>query len=96
MENSKFLLTGSQDVTTGYKKAAAKVLIELEKTLGKDLEDQEKFMFVHGTAECKLPEPEEDFSKSAKLCIEAKDQSEKAIEVGILQSLFIHIFVIMI
>lgn len=80
MENSKFFLTGSQDVTTGYKKAATKVLIELEKTLGKDLEDQEKFMFVHGTAECKLPEPEEDFSKSVKRCIDARDQSEKAIE----------------
>ena len=81
MENSKFFLTGSQDVTTGYKKAATKVLIELEKTLGKDLDDQEKFMFVHGTAECKLAEPEEDFSKSVKRCKEAKDQADKAIEV---------------
>ena len=81
MENSKFLLTGSQDVTTGYKKAATKVLIELEKTLGKDLEDQEKFMFVHGTAECKLPELEEDFSKSTKRCNQAIDQADKAVEV---------------
>ena len=95
MENSKFLLTGSQDVTTGYKKAAAKVLIELEKTLGKDLEDQEKFMFVHGTAECKLPEPEEDFSKSVKRCIESRDQSEKAIEVGIEYNYFLHNFIIL-
>ena len=81
METGRFLLTGSQDVTTGYKKAATKVLVELEKTLGKDLEDQEKFMFVHGTAECKLPEPEEDFAKSVRRCKEAGDRSKKAIEV---------------
>ena len=82
MENSKFFLTGSQDVTTGYKKAAARVLVELEKTLGKDLEEQEKFMFVHGTAECRLPESNEDFSKSVRACEEARAKSEKAIEVS--------------
>ena len=45
-----------QNVTGEYKATAAKVLRELEKTLGKDLDDKEKFMFVHGTAECKLPD----------------------------------------
>ena len=45
-----------QNVTGEYKTAAAKILRELEKTLGKDLDDKEKFMFVHGTAECKLPD----------------------------------------
>ena len=74
-------MTDIKDISSEYKKLASRVLQELEKTLGKDLDDSEKFMFVHGTAECKLPQkPEQDFGeKSAEKCIEAKQQAQVAL-----------------
>lgn len=60
-EVSQFLLTGlgeakdgsGADVTTTYKTMAARVLRELETSLGRGLPETEQFMFVHGTAECR-------------------------------------------
>ena len=44
---------GVGDVTSAYKTMAAKVLGELEASLGRGLPEEEQFMFVHGTAECR-------------------------------------------
>ena len=66
MEEGQILLTGlggggaaggagggAGDVTSTYKKMAARVLGELEASLGRGLPEVEQFMFVHGTAECR-------------------------------------------
>jgi hypothetical protein len=59
MEEGQFLLTGLGEegagvtVTSAYKAMAARVLGELEASLGRGLPDTEQFMFVHGTAECR-------------------------------------------
>ena len=50
----------SENLTGEYKVAAARVLLELERTLGHDLEDSEQFMFVHGTVASKLPDKPRD------------------------------------
>ncbi len=81
MQPVQLSMNQTKDVSTDFKKAAAKVLTELERTLGKDLDDQEKFMFVHGTAECKLPEPREDFSKSSTKCDQKMQLGEQEMEV---------------
>ena len=60
-EAGQFLLTGlgeaKEDVTTSYKAMAARVLRELETSLGRGLPETEQFMFVHGTAECRWGTP---------------------------------------
>ena len=58
------------DVSWEYKTTAAKMMEELERTLGKDMDEAEKFMFVHGTAECRLPEPTERAGKCHVRCEE--------------------------
>ena len=68
------------DVSWEYKRTAARVLAELEKTLGKDLEEEEKFMFVHGTAECSLPEAPESVEKCPARCREESRLASLALE----------------
>ena len=68
------------DVTWEYKRTAARVLAELEKTLGKDLEEAEKFMFVHGTADCSLPETPEGVEKCPARCEEESLLASLALE----------------
>ena len=53
----------ARDVTGEYKVTAARVLRELQRTLGHELEEKEVFMFVHGTAECRLPPGSESSGK---------------------------------
>lgn len=71
-----------RDVSSEYKVAAVKVLEQLEKSLGKDLDDKEKFMFVHGTADCKLPDKAEFTGKCPKKCAEARLEADEAIDDG--------------
>ena len=68
------------DVTWEYKRTAALVLAELERTLGKDMEEAEKFMFVHGTTESSLPEPPESVEKCPLRCQEESRLAEVSLD----------------
>ena len=70
----------SENLTGEYKVAAARVLLELERTLGHDLEDSEQFMFVHGTVASKLPDkPRDTGGKCGVKCEEAVREAEVAL-----------------
>ena len=70
----------SENLTGEYKVAAARVLLELERTLGHDLEDSEQFMFVHGTVASKLPDkPRDTGGKCGLKCEEAVREAEVAL-----------------
>ena len=70
----------SRNVSAEYKHTAARVLLQLEKSLGKDLDESEKFMFVHGTAECQLPENTELSGKCSETCDKFRGEADEAIE----------------
>ena len=65
----------SSDVTGEYRVTAARVLRELQRTLGHELEEKEVFMFVHGTAECRLQPGSES---SGKCELRSEDSRRKA------------------
>ena len=70
----------SENLTGEYKVAAARVLLELERTLGHDLEDSEQFMFVHGTVASRLPDkPRDTGGKCGVKCEEAVQEAEVAL-----------------
>ena len=74
--------SGARDVTGEYKVTAARVLRELQKTLGHDLEDKDVFMFVHGTAECRLQPGSESSGKCGLRSEEARRKAEAEFERG--------------
>ena len=71
----------SGELSAEYRATAAAVLAELERTLGHGLDESEKFMFVHGTAECKLPELKHPVCKDAEKSLAARQRAEELIEV---------------
>ena len=79
------------DVSREYRTTAARVMEELERTLGKDMEEAEKFMFVHGTAEVRLPEQIESVEKSEERCEEETRLAQLEIDNNNLTSALAHL-----
>ena len=71
-----------RDITSAYKVTATRVLGELQRTLGHELEDKEVFMFVHGTAEVKLQPGSGASGKCRERSEEARRRAEADLEEG--------------